>query len=123
MMPFECSLCGLCAAVCPVHLDPAQMFLAFRQAAVLKGLGCIEALVAELNLLKTNLEAAREIVRQVRLRDLGGILVIDFIDLYLGRYHWPVFNVADSGITVGMLMLLGQMLLQRRPDVRQAADS
>ncbi len=31
--------------------------------------------------LQTNLEAAREIVRQVRLRDLGGILVIDFIDL------------------------------------------
>ncbi|HEV8336957.1 MAG TPA: Rne/Rng family ribonuclease [Candidatus Polarisedimenticolia bacterium] len=31
--------------------------------------------------LKTNLEAAREAVRQIRLRDLGGILVIDFIDL------------------------------------------
>jgi signal peptidase II len=49
--------------------------------------------------------------------------VIDFIDLYIGRYHWPVFNLADSGITVGMLMLLGQVLLQRRPDVRQTADS
>ena len=31
--------------------------------------------------LRTNLEAAREIVRQIRLRDLGGILVIDFIDM------------------------------------------
>ncbi len=31
--------------------------------------------------LRTNLEAAREIVRQIRLRDLGGILVVDFIDL------------------------------------------
>jgi ribonuclease G len=31
--------------------------------------------------LLTNLEAAREIVRQIRLRDLGGILVIDFIDM------------------------------------------
>jgi ribonuclease G len=31
--------------------------------------------------LVTNLEAAREIVRQIRLRDLGGILVIDFIDM------------------------------------------
>jgi ribonuclease G len=30
---------------------------------------------------KTNLEAAKEIVRQVRLRDLGGIIVIDFIDM------------------------------------------
>jgi len=30
---------------------------------------------------KTNLEAAREIARQVRLRDLGGIVIIDFIDM------------------------------------------
>ena len=35
----------------------------------------------ELNSLRTNLEAAREICRQIRLRDLGGILVIDFIDM------------------------------------------
>jgi ribonuclease G len=35
----------------------------------------------ELNSLRTNMEAAREIARQVRLRDLGGILVIDFIDM------------------------------------------
>ncbi len=31
--------------------------------------------------LKTNLEAAKEVVRQVRLRDIGGIIVIDFIDM------------------------------------------
>jgi ribonuclease G len=35
----------------------------------------------EETILRTNLEAAREIVRQVRLRDLGGIIVIDFIDM------------------------------------------
>jgi ribonuclease G len=35
----------------------------------------------EETILTTNLEAAREIVRQVRLRDLGGIIVIDFIDM------------------------------------------
>lgn len=34
---------------------------------------------------KTNLEAAEEIARQVRLRDLGGIIVIDFIDMELER--------------------------------------
>lgn len=32
-------------------------------------------------ILKTNLEAAREVVRQIRLRDLGGIIVVDFIDM------------------------------------------
>ncbi len=36
----------------------------------------------ETNSLKINLEAAKEIVRQARLRDIGGIIVVDFIDLY-----------------------------------------
>jgi ribonuclease G len=35
----------------------------------------------EETVLKTNLEAAKEIVRQIRLRDLGGIIVVDFIDM------------------------------------------
>ncbi len=32
--------------------------------------------------------------------------VVDFLDCYLGAYHWPAFNVADSAITAGALMLL-----------------
>lgn len=35
----------------------------------------------EENSLKTNLEAAREVAKQLRLRDIGGIIVVDFIDL------------------------------------------
>jgi ribonuclease G len=35
----------------------------------------------EMNSLRTNLEAAREVCRQVRLRDIGGLVVVDFIDL------------------------------------------
>jgi signal peptidase II len=31
--------------------------------------------------------------------------VIDFLDFYLGRYHWPAFNVADSAICVGVAIL------------------
>jgi signal peptidase II len=31
--------------------------------------------------------------------------VIDFLDLYVGAYHWPAFNVADSAITVGVVVL------------------
>ena len=37
----------------------------------------------EENALETNLEAAEEIARQLRLRDLGGIIVVDFIDMKL----------------------------------------
>lgn len=32
--------------------------------------------------------------------------VIDFLDFYIGRYHWPSFNVADSCISVGAILLL-----------------
>ena len=32
--------------------------------------------------------------------------VVDFIDLYAGRWHWPAFNIADSFITVGALALV-----------------
>lgn len=32
--------------------------------------------------------------------------VIDFIDVYYQRWHWPAFNIADSGITIGVIALL-----------------
>jgi signal peptidase II len=32
--------------------------------------------------------------------------VMDFIDVYVGQYHWPAFNVADSTIFIGAFMLL-----------------
>ena len=32
--------------------------------------------------------------------------VIDFIDIYYGHRHWPAFNVADSAITVGAIMVV-----------------
>ncbi|MFH2043604.1 MAG: (Fe-S)-binding protein [Pseudomonadota bacterium] len=38
-MAFECNLCGLCAAVCPVDVNPADMFLEMRRDAVKQGAG------------------------------------------------------------------------------------
>jgi signal peptidase II len=32
--------------------------------------------------------------------------VIDFLDVYLGKYHWPAFNVADSALTIGILLII-----------------
>ena len=32
--------------------------------------------------------------------------VIDFIDVFVGNWHWPAFNVADSALTVGMILFL-----------------
>ena len=36
--------------------------------------------------------------------------VIDFIDLHWHHVHWPAFNVADSAITLGVILLLFQMI-------------
>jgi ribonuclease G len=46
----------------------------------------------ELNSLRTDMEAAREICRQLRLRDIGGIIVIDFIDLEDERNKKKVYD-------------------------------
>jgi ribonuclease G len=47
-------------------------------------------------ILKTNLEAVREIVRQIRLRDLGGIIVLDFIDMEERKNRQKVFQAVEQ---------------------------
>ncbi len=32
--------------------------------------------------------------------------VTDFLDVYVAAYHWPAFNVADSGVSVGIVLML-----------------
>ncbi len=32
--------------------------------------------------------------------------VVDFLDLYLAGYHWPAFNLADTGISIGAVILV-----------------
>lgn len=32
--------------------------------------------------------------------------VIDFIDVFIGNWHWPAFNVADSALTVGITLFI-----------------
>ncbi|MCK5034999.1 MAG: Rne/Rng family ribonuclease, partial [Candidatus Sabulitectum sp.] len=50
----------------------------------------------ENTILKTNMEAAREVARQLRLRDLGGIIVIDFIDMDISEHKDKVLNTLRS---------------------------
>ena len=49
-------------------------------------------------IVKTNLEAAKEIVRQVRLRDLGGIIVLDFIDMDERKNRQKVYQTFEQEI-------------------------
>lgn len=39
--------------------------------------------------------------------------VVDFLDFFVGSYHWPAFNVADSAIVVGALLLVGEILFAK----------
>lgn len=42
--------------------------------------------------------------------------VVDFIDVYYADWHWPAFNLADSAITLGVVLLLIATLREGRPD-------
>jgi signal peptidase II len=39
--------------------------------------------------------------------------VVDFLDFHAGGWHWPAFNVADCGITVGAAILILESFLHR----------
>ena len=81
--------------------------------------------------LNTNLEAAEEIARQLRLRDLGGLIVIDFIDMGIARNQREVENrlrellKADRArVQVGRISRFGLMEMSRqrlRPSLDEAS--
>jgi len=48
---------------------------------------------------KTNIEAAREIARQIRLRDIGGIIIVDFIDMENKEHRHRVFNEFKNALS------------------------
>ena len=52
--------------------------------------------------------AVGNLIDRLRFRE-----VIDFLDLYVGQYHWPSFNVADSAITAGTFWLAIILILKR----------
>jgi signal peptidase II len=51
--------------------------------------------------------AVGNLIDRVRLGE-----VIDFLDVYIGAYHWPAFNVADSAISVGAVILFIELVRQ-----------
>ncbi|MDR2186730.1 MAG: Rne/Rng family ribonuclease [Azonexus sp.] len=71
--------------------------------------------------LKTNLEAADELARQLRLRDLGGLIVIDFIDMESSKNQREVENRLKDGlrfdrarVQMGKISRFGLMELSRQ---------
>lgn len=40
--------------------------------------------------------------------------VVDFIDFHVGTWSWPSFNIADSCITIGIILIMGRMIYHAR---------
>ncbi len=80
--------------------------------------------------LKTNMEAAAEIARQLRMRDLAGLIVIDFIDMNYGKNRKQVERVMKDALRhdrakmqLGRISMFGLMELSRqrmRPSISES---
>jgi ribonuclease E len=82
--------------------------------------------------LNTNLEAAEEIARQLRIRDLGGLIVIDFIDMQPPRHHREVENrlrdalkMDRARVQIGRISRFGLLEMSRqrlRPSLGESSQ-
>jgi signal peptidase II len=61
--------------------------------------------------------ACGNLIDRLRFRE-----VVDFIEVGVGRFRWPVFNVADIAVTTGVFLFIAASLLGRREAVRPDAD-
>jgi len=64
-------------------------------------------LVFSLSLLSAG--AAGNLIDRVRFGE-----VVDFLDVYLGHYHWPAFNIADAAISTGVAIVILIMLKRKK---------
>ena len=48
--------------------------------------------------------------------------VVDYLDLHAGSWHWPAFNLADSAIVLGVLLLLREAAASSRKEARECAS-
>ena len=79
--------------------------------------------------LRTNVEAAKEIAKQLRLRDIGGIIIIDFIDMHESEHQKMILETLKSALkkdrtkttVVGMTGL--GLIEMTRKKIRQGLDS
>jgi signal peptidase II len=46
--------------------------------------------------------------------------VVDFVDVYWRTWHWPAFNVADSAISIGVVLLALRLITERAPAAGQS---
>jgi signal peptidase II len=49
--------------------------------------------------------------------------VTDFLDFNVGTYHWPAFNVADSAIVIGAVLLMADIIFAKHPHENETKKS
>jgi len=83
-------------------------------------IGCVLYLLKNLRPGRTSLVASLSLILGGAVGNLIDRLrmgeVIDFIDLHWHHFHWPAFNVADSSITIGVILLFIQMIRKQSLD-------
>ncbi|MGA2955915.1 MAG: signal peptidase II [Thermodesulfobacteriota bacterium] len=92
--------------------SPLRMVFFVLVSAV--AIGCISYLLKTLRLQQKTLIVSLSLILGGAIGNLVDRLrmgeVIDFIDLHWYHIHWPAFNVADSAISVGVILLFIQMM-------------
>jgi len=48
--------------------------------------------------------------------------VVDFLDFNVGSYHWPAFNVADSAIVIGAILLVSEIVFAKSGEVVKSSS-
>ena len=95
-------------------------FVSVTVAAILLILHYVRTSKAEERFLTLSLSlilsgAVGNLIDRIRLGE-----VIDFLDVYIGSHHWPAFNVADSAISVGAVILFVEMIRRgKAKDIRK----
>ena len=101
------------------HLDESYRVYFFA-ATTIAAIGLLLYFVKEAKSADTLMLSALGLILGGALGNLTDRLmygnVVDFIDWYVGRYHWPAFNMADSCITVGVFLLGYELILKGKSD-------
>ncbi len=108
-----------------LYRNPGAAFSVFSTGGALRTLFLIAVSIAALVIIAVLIRQSKDALMSFALSMIAGGAVgnlidrvrygyvTDFLDFYVGRYHWPAFNVADSAITVGVALAIFSYYFRR----------
>ena len=97
-----------------VMLGVTTLIIAVMGGLFIKGKIASESVLEKIAMVMVLGGAIGNLLDRIRMRE-----VIDFIDMGIGSYRWPVYNLADTFVTVGMAMLVFTIVFgkeRQKPD-------